>query len=392
LAGIIIVSGAIANKYRSGGEAWVRLSWAMGLRRLGFDVYLVEQIVPKGCTDTAGAIVPFEQCVHRDYFREVVRTFGFADRASLLCIDENAVESAGVDYPALLDAARSCDLLVNISGHLTHASLLLPIRHKAYIDIDPGYTQFWHADPSTPYRLDGHDTYFTIAANIDQPGCDIPTGGIEWRTIRQPVVLDDWPVVTASDLTRFTTIASWRGAFGPAWFGGRSYGLKVHEFRKFIDLPRRSSAAGINALFEIALDIHPADGRDRDALAQSGWKLTDPVAAAGDPLRFRDYVQTSAAEFSVAQGVYVDTHSGWFSDRSIRYLASGKPVLVQETGFSRDLPSGMGLVPFKTMDDAIAGARSIVGDYAGHATAARRIAEQCFDSDRVLKGLLEATL
>jgi hypothetical protein len=202
--------------------------------------------------------------------------------------------------------------------------------------------------------------------------------------VRQPVVLDDWPVTEAEEPGRFTTVASWRSSFGPVHFGGRAYGLKLHEFRKFLALPRLVRESAERAVFEIALDIHPGDARDRAALEEHGWRLTDPRAAAGDPDAFRRFVQASAAEFSVAQGVYVDTNSGWFSDRTVRYLASGKPALVQETGFSARLPSGTGLVPFRTPDEAAAGAARILQDYEAHCHAARRLAESHFHSDEVL--------
>jgi hypothetical protein len=147
---------------------------------------------------------------------------------------------------------------------------------------------------------------------------------------------------------------------------GKTFGLKVHEFRKFVDLPTRAPGT-----FEIALNIHPADAGDREALERCGWKLSDPLEACSDPALFRAYIQQSGAEFSVAQGIYVDTRCGWFSDRSVRYLASGKPVLVQDTGFSRTLPVGAGLLSFRTLDDAITGAERIVRDYDAHSHAAR---------------------
>jgi hypothetical protein len=160
---------------------------------------------------------------------------------------------------------------------------------------------------------------------------------------------------------------------------GRTFGLKVHEFRKFIELPGL-----IPADCELAFSIDPADERDRLALVQNGWELEDPRLVAGSPEDFRQYVQRSGAEFSVAQGIYVDTVSGWFSDRSVRYLASGKPVLIQETGLGKWLPVGKGIVTFRTMGDAIEGAASIVDRYAEHCAAARTIAEKHFDSDVVL--------
>jgi hypothetical protein len=158
----------------------------------------------------------------------------------------------------------------------------------------------------------------------------------------------------------------------------------VHEFRKFIELPRRSDQE-----FEIALDIHPDEEKDLTLLRENKWRLVDPKAVAGNPNQFRGYVQESGAEFSVAQGIYVDTHSGWFSDRTIRYLASGKPVLVQDTGFSRNLPVGEGLLAFRTIDEAVAGARQIVANYGRHSQAARKLAEEYFDSDKVLAAMLK---
>ena len=158
----------------------------------------------------------------------------------------------------------------------------------------------------------------------------------------------------------------------------------MHEFRKFIELPQRSPHR-----FEIALDIDPADSRDLEGLRAHGWRVADPQQVAGSPEALRDYVQGSDAEFSAAQGMYVDTQCGWFSDRTTRYLASGRPALVQDTGFSRTLPVGDGLVAFSTLEEAVAAAGDIVARYPEHAAAARRIAEEQFGSERVLARFCE---
>ena len=379
----VIVSGALANKPFNGGEAWVRLSWALGLRRLGFRVYFVEQIVPRVCVG-GGAPAPVADSANLAYFRQVTREFGLAETSAL--VDLETGETYGVPEAALRDIANSAELLVNISGHLTWLMVMTRVRRKAFVDIDPGFTQVWHSEGNPNVRLEGHDLYFTIGENIGRPGCDIPTGGIRWRPTRQPVVLDEWPVSTGGNPGRFTTVASWRGAYGPVQLAGRTFGVKAHEFRKFVELPSRLRDTG--QTFEIALDIHPADGKDRNLLTDNGWRIVRPQAASG-PDDFRRYVQQSGAEFSVAQGVYVHTNSGWFSDRTVRYLASGKPALVQETGFSRNLPAGRGLVPFTTLEEAVEGARRIADDYRGHAQAARALAESHFDSDKVLGDFLE---
>jgi hypothetical protein len=378
----VLVSGAIANKCRNGGEAWVRLNWALGLRKLGCDVAFVEQIDRGSCHGVSGRAAPFAQSVNLAYFEQVMADFGLP-KSALICGEGEEIH--GISREELFQLADSADLLLNITGHLAWPELFGRVRCRVYLDIDPGFTQFWHASGNAATRLAGHHHYFTIAENIGAPDCTIPADGIPWRRTRQPVVLEEWPVSSGGDAGRFTTVASWRGPFGPVEYGGRRFGLKVHEFRKMIDLPAR-----VRSTFEIALDIDPADSRDRHALLEHGWHLADPLASAGDPGAFRSYVQQSGAEFSVAQGIYVETSSGWFSDRTVRYLASGKPALVQDTGFSRNYPVGRGLLAFRTLDEAAAGAEAIRADYERHCRAARALSEEYFDSDKVLLELLDS--
>ncbi len=377
----VLVAGAVANKLRNGGEAWVRLSWVLGLRRLGLDVWFVEQIDAATCVGADGEQASFETCENRRYFEDVMSRFGLEERSSLLY--EGGRESTGVPLEDLQNVAADADLLVNISGHLDLEPLMRRVRRKAYVDLDPGFTQFWHADGTAGARLDGHDSYFTVGENIGTTACDIPTGGLQWLPVPPPVVLEEWPFAEGGDGNRFTTIGAWRGSFGVVEREGRTYGLKVHEFRKMIELPKRAPLD-----FEIALDIHPGDDRDREALESNGWRLVDPRVTVPGPIEFRDYVRGSGGEFSVAQGIYVDTGSGWFSDRTVRYLAAGRPALIQDTGFSRNYPVGEGLVPFSTLDDAVAGAQRIAADYEAHRAAARGLAEQRFDSDKVLPRFL----
>jgi hypothetical protein len=372
----VIVSGAIANKYLNGGEAWVRLSWILGLRKLGLRVYFVEQIERENCTDADGALTSFEDCVNRSYFRAVMEEFGLADSATLMY--DGGEQTEGLSYPELLDLTGSADLLVNISGHLSSEPLMQRLRCKVYVDLDPGFTQFWHAAGNEGARLAGHHHYFSTGENLGTPACRVPTQGLPWRPIPPPVVLDEWPATNGGS-TRFTTVATWRGPFGPVSHEGTTFGLKVHQFRKMIELPER-----VPYEFEIALGIYPDDSKDLDALHAHGWQIVDPKQAVPDPASFRSYVQRSGAEFSVAQGVYVDTEVGWFSDRTVRYLASGKPTLVQDTGFTRSYPVGEGLLAFRTLEEAVAGAERIMADYESHRQAARALAEEYFDSDKVL--------
>lgn len=366
----LVVSGALASRPFNAGGAWVRVSWLRGLERLGFDVFFVEQIA--GEPDAAAV----------RWFDGVMASFGLTGSAALVDGDGGTVR--GASRGELLDLASASEALVNVSGHLRWEPFLRRARKKIYLDLDPGFTQLWHASGNGGARLAGHDLHFTIGENVGRRGCPIPTDGIAWRTTRQPVVLDDWPVAKGGDPRRFTTVGVWRGPYGPVEHEGRRLGLKVHEWRRVADLPKQAAAT-----FEAALEIHPAEGRDVALLRDRGWNLVEPRAVAGDPASFRRYVQASGAEFSVAQGVYVETGSGWFSDRTTRYLASGKPALVQETGFSRTVPAGEGLVSFRTLDEAVAGAERIVREYDAHASAARAIAEEHFDSDKVLARFLD---
>jgi hypothetical protein len=381
----ILVGGSVANKHLNGGETWIFLSWIAGLARLGCRVFFVEQIEPASCVDTGGRPAAFEESANRAYFESVMRDFGLADSAVLILGEGEA--TSGLSFADVLDIAADADLLVNHGGHIDAPELMGAIGRKAYVDQDPGFTQFWHAGGDPGARLAGHDVYFTVGENIGSDGCTIPTIGIDWHPVPQPIVLADWPA-TASERDPITTVGAWRGAFGPVVHEGRTYGLKVHEFRKVIGLPSLVP----EARFEMALEIHPGDAKDREALVANAWHLLDPRDVVPGPNEFRRYVQRSGAEFSVAQGIYVETGSGWFSDRTVRYLASGKPALVQDTGFSRNYPVGEGLVAFTTLEEAAAGVARIRADYQAHRAAARALAEDRFDSDKVLSRFLEEAL
>lgn len=377
----IVVSGALANKPLNGGEAWVRMSWVRGLRRLGVEVCFVEQIDSRACIDEHGETVSFEDSLNRAYFDAVTAALAPDCPAALLCADRPGV--AAGDVARVTDMSRDADLLVNVSGHLTLEPFRSAPRASAYVDVDPVFTQIWHASGDPAGRLARHDWYFTVGENIGLSSCSVPTGGIDWRPLPPPVTLADWPPTEVSRTDRFTTVANWRSPLGSLSHGGATFSGKHHQWRRVVDLPRRS-----NHEFEIALAIHPADGADRQSLLEHGWRLRDPADVA-DPFSFRAYVQGSSAEFSVAHGAYVETRSGWLSDRTVRYLASGRPALIQDTGVGERYPAGEGLVTFRDVDDAAAAADRIVRDHAAHAAAARALAAERFDSDLVLARFLD---
>lgn len=371
----IVVAGAIASKVHNGGEAWVRMSWLDAVRSVGRDAWLIEQIdLPSPAQIT--------------YFGHVVDWFGVADRC--LLVDGHGTTVRGPEGVDARDVADSAEALLNISGHLRGTSVFERFSRRVLVDIDPGYTQIWHAQGLSGANVVGHQAFSTIGENIGTDGCVIPTNGLTWIPTRQPVSIPTWdtPVAPSESTVRFTTVAAWRGSYGAVEFDGRRYGVKAHEFRKIFDLPSRCEGAA----FEIALDIHGGDDTDRRGLVDAGWTLTDPFVASSTPERFRRYVQGSSAELSVAQGVYVDTCSGWFSDRTARYLAAGRPAVVQDTGFTRSIAAGHGLLTFTDAASAADAVAEVCCNYAHHAGAARRVARRHFDPQTIITRLFDEVL
>ncbi len=314
-----------------------------------------------------------------EYFDRITRAF---EVDGALLVDDGAAEWIGLKESEIFACMRESAALINVMGFFGDEAILGEAQMRVFLDIDPGYGQMWNT-LGLANVFAGHDRFVTIAENMGRPECTVPTCELEWITTRQPIALDLWPAVDASG-DAFTSIASWRGPYAPIEYDGRTYGLRVHEFRKFVDLPRL-----VGGDFELALDIHPDERRDLDLLERGGWRLVRPQDVAGDPWLYQRYIQGSKAEFMVAKGIYVDTRSGWFSDRSICYLASGKPVLAQDTGLRDLLPTGEGLLVYSTLDEAVEGVQAIRADYHRHSRAAREIAEEFFDSRKVLGRLLE---
>jgi hypothetical protein len=364
----IVVSGMLAGVPRQGGATWAVLQYVLGLRRLGHDVLFVEPIDAGGAAGTA------------EYFGDVVRRFGLDGRAALL--DRATGATAGLDRAAVERFAADADLLLNISGMLDDEALLDRIGVRAFVDLDPGFTQLWHDADGIDLGFGRHNRFVTIGQAIGAPGCAVPTCGRAWITTAQPVVLDHWPVGEDPAPEALTTIGHWR-AYGSIDHDGTFYGQRAHSLRGLADLPRRSAVP-----VELALGIHPAEEADLDLLARHGWRLTDPDAAAGTPARYERFVRASWAELCIAKSGYVEAGCGWFSDRSACYLASGRPVVAQDTGFAPYVPVGEGLFAFGDADEAAAAIDEVRCDYDRHRRAARALAEEVFASDRVLRRLL----
>ena len=377
----IVIAGALAQRPGRGGHTWVFLQYLLGFRKLGYDVLFLDRLEPETCVDATGTPAAIERSWNVRYVRDVMDQFGLADSYAVLCQGSDA--DVGLSRAKVLERVRSSDALINIMGFLHDEELLAAAGRRVFLDIDPGFPQMWR-ELGLHDAFKGHDAFVTIAANIGSPTCTIPTCGLNWITTLQPVVLDAWPSSNGGDATSscITTVASWRGAYGPVEYSGKTYGLRPREFRKFSALPRLTSDR-----FQLALDIHPADTEDIELLRSEGWSLVDPGRVAHSPQRYAQYIRGSAAELVVAKGMYVQSRCGWVSDRSICYLASGKPVLAQDTGLAGVLPTTEGLLTFDTVEEAAEADRAIRRDRARHSTAARHIAEAYFDSSVVLGSL-----
>jgi len=377
----IIIAGSLAQRPFAGGHTWQFLQYLLGFRRLGYDVLFLDWLDEDMSRDASGQPCAVGDSANLDYLTHVLDGFGLGGDFSVSAGRDG--QTFGIPRRKVLERVRSSAMLLNIMGFLDDEEILSAAPRRVFLDTDPGFGQMWQ-DLGLATLFRGHDDYVTIAENIGQPDCGIPTLGIDWVTTCQPVLLEEWrrPEGTVS-AKWITGIGAWRGAYGPIDHNGTRFGLRVHEFRKFAALPRDTGQP-----FQLALEIDEADARDLQMLEEGGWCRVDPRVVTRDPWIYRQYIHESRAEIMIAKGMYVQTRSGWFSERSMCYLAAGRPVLAQDTGIRTLYPADEGLVIFSTPDEAIRGARALDADYERHSSAARAVAEEYFDSDRVLPRLL----
>ena len=374
----IAVAGMIAADPYHGGATWAVLQYLLGLERLGYDVIFVEPVDASKLLPAGTSIV---RSNNARYLADALSSVGFAGDAALVV--RGTQQTSGMTYDELAARLGRVDALLNVSGMLDDDKLLAKIPVRAYLDLDPAFVQLWHAQ-GIEMRFDAHTHFITVGLEIGSERCNIPTHGKQWITTLQPVVLDAWTVAEVAHNGALTTVANWRG-YGSIEWDGRLYGQKAHSIREIIDLPRN-----VREPIVLAMSLHDSDARDRDALEAHGWKLVDPFDVAGTPERYRRFIQHSYAEIGIAKAGYVRSACGWFSDRSICYLASGRPVIAQDTGFSHHLPVGDGLLTFTSIEGALSACDDVRARYEHHRRAARELAESSFGSDIVLTRLLEA--
>ncbi len=370
----ILCSGHLV-RHPLGGHSWHHLQYLVGFHRLGHDVTFFEHYGwPNSCYDPARNVMTPDPGYGVAYLLKLLQPYGLDRRWCYIAEDGNAY---GISRERLAQLCRECDIYLNLSN-INWIPELEKCRCRVLIDTDPVFTQIGAHGLGGPFSR--YDALFTYGENVHQPGCDMPTAGFRWLPTRQPVVLDLWRVEPGNFSSTFTTVMSW-SPLGDQRYEGRFFGQKEREFEPFFSLPREAGEP-----MEVAVKV-PTEVWKR--MTDGGWRVVDPVQITRDPTSYQLYLAASKAEFSVAKHGYVTTRCGWFSDRSSAYLASGRPVVVQETGFSDQIPAGEGILSFSTPEQARAQIEDVTGRYEFHCRAARAIAEEYFDARKVLSSLIE---
>jgi hypothetical protein len=380
--GKIIVFG-ILFWYPLAGVTYQFLHYLIGLRRLGYDPYYLEDSgrwiydprindLSPDATGNIEAVLP------------ALQAHGFGDRWAFRG-NYPGGRCYGMEEREILQLYRDAGAFLNVTGAQELREEHLACQRRIYVESDPFASQVKVAqgDPGMIAVLSAHDTLFSFGENLGAPDCRVPTKGFRWLPTRQPVVLDLWdnPRPPAAD-SAYNTITTWHNKGKDlSWDNDRWFWTKDREFEKFLDLPRRRP----NVKFELAAGV---DGNVRQRLLAHGWRHVDSIEMSRNTDVYHHYLQQSRGEFTVARDQYARPLTGWFSDRSACYLAAGRPVITQETGFTKFLPSGKGLHAFRTLDDILRAVDSIEGDYPGNCRAARDIAGEYFAAEKVVGSLM----
>lgn len=378
-AGLRVVVAGLLAQYPMGGMAWHYLQYLIGLKRLGHDVYYLEdtgQWPYNPVEDGTGTDCEYNVA----YLNDLMASVGLPGRWMYrFCWGP---QWYGLDDNARAEVLESADLLVDVSGTLERPERYRHIPRLIYIDTDPVFTQIRLAkgQADVAARVDVHDAHFSFGETLAE--CGIPTDR-RWRPTRQPIVLSEWDA-PQEGRDAFTTIMNWT-SYKTVEYEGRSFGQKDIELRRFIELPGRISPTVV----EIAMSSGKTKRVPRELLEHKRWRLVAPAAVCPDIAGYRSYIQSSMGEWTVAKNAYVEGRAGWFSERSACYLAAGRPVVTQSTGFEKVLPVGQGLLSFTSLEEAADAIHDVCADYSRHSDAARDLAHEYFDSDKVLSHLLE---
>lgn len=375
-----------------GGVAWTTLQYVAGLARLGHDVYFVED------SDFVESDDPCPSCynpvTHRtdadptyglEFARTAFERVDLADRWAYY--DAHTAQWRGPCAGRVPALCKEADLLLNVAGSNPLRPWSQEVPTRALIDADPVFTQLRHLTSAPARELARqHTVFFSFAENLGIDGCTVPSDGLPWQVTRQPIVLDAWPVTRGRPGGRFTSVLNW-DSYPSVEYEGVRYGMKSASFHDYLDLPRRTGR-----VFTLIVGSATAP---HALLRSKGWTVLEPVEQAQvtrDPWTYQRFIQESKGEFCINKHGFVVSGSGWFSERSAAYMASGRPVLAQDTGFSRWLETGLGVLPFTSLEEAAAGIDAINSRYRSHCRAAREVVAEYFDARVVLPHLIERAL
>ena len=367
-----------------GGHLWVYLNWALGLRSLGCDVIWLEGVEPG---------LSAEQVQwHAAGLKSRLSRYGLGDKIALCSKNCEPLPADATSGYLDANAASGADLLLNVS-YETYPQLAGSFRRSALIDIDPGLLQIWITQQDV--QLERHDAYFTIGETVGRPGSRIPTGGFQWNYTPPCVALDWWPVCATADSASYTTVSHW---FSGHWieFDGESYDNdKRTGFLPFLDLPQRT-VQPLELAICLGTDaercLEPGEDEEASLLKERGWRVRHAYDVGSTPWDYQAYIQQSRGEFSCVKPSCIHLQNAWVSDRTLCYLASGKPAIIQHTGPSRFLPDAAGLFRFRDMEEAVRCLDAAAADYDHHCRLARALAEEYFDARKVAGKVLERAL
>lgn len=380
--GRIIVLGYIV-RCPLGGMAWHYLHYVLGLHRLGYEVYFIEDSDDyPSCYDPTRHVTDTDCSYGLEFAGQAFARIGLPDKWGYY--DAHQLQWHGPLASNAVDICSSAEVLLNISGANPLRQWMRQIPFRAFIDTDPAFEQVSQLTvPERRERADSHNSFFTFGENIPRGFSEVPDDGHLWQATRQPIVMDAWPQSQGNAEADLTTVMQWE-SYPYREFNGQRYELKGRSFMRYIDLPRR-----VNDSLLLALGSSNAP---REELIANGWKLRDPLATTLTLDSYANFIRTSKAEFTVAKHGYVTTNTGWFSERSANYLASGRPVITQDTGFTEWMKCVGGVLAFNSPEEALARIAELNADYQWHCQQAREVARQYFDARKVLGRLLEQTL
>lgn len=373
---IVIAVGIAGHPIAAAGNSWAFLQWVLGFKEAGWEVWVVESLKSDQLVQSNWSKSTYEQSINKIHWESVMRRFGLENNASLFIDDQTPNLTEAQDF------ANEADVFLNVSGHFKSKALEFTKAKKVYLDLDPAFTQIWSEVYKSDMNFTGHDRFFTYGSLIGKEGCFAPTCGLEWVGIFPPVVLNYWPCQPLQkEFIKFSTLAHWQGyswcEWKNKWFTGKS-----EEFMKLTEMPLR-----VPVKFEIATELE-ANQVELEVFRSNGWNLVSGSQISNSFESYENYLKNSSSEFSAAKGGYVLSQGGWFSDRSVCYLASGRPVVLQSTGIERLVPKVEGLHVFNTQEEASLVCCNLVENFEQQQRAARALAERYFDSHVVIAHML----